>query len=299
MPEMTRLEGQIAVVTGASRGGGRGIAVELGTTGATVYVTGRTTRTTRTAPPPDYSKFLAQGHLAEMPGTIEDVAEEVTAAGGRGIAVRCDHSDPAQVRELFARVDREQGRLDVLVNNAWGGHETLTHDQLTAPFWELSIDHWESMFDHGVKNHVVTAHAAAPIFVRQGRGLVISTSFWDRGRYIKGNLFYDVAKATLNRFAFALAEDLRPHGVTSVALVPGWMRTELILAAFKTDEQHWREVPPLARTESPRYLGRAVVALASDPHAHQKTGEVLYVGELATIYKFTDVDGRVIAPFEM
>ena len=296
MRGMTGLQGQIAVVTGASRGGGRGIAVELGAAGATVDVTGRTSRS---APPPDYSRFLAQGHLDKMPGTIEDVAEEVTAAGGHGIAVRCDHSDAAQVRELFARVDREQGRIDLLVNNAWGGHETLTHDQLSAPFWELSLDHWESMFDHGVRNAVVSAHAAAPLFVRQRRGLIITTSFWDHGRYIKGNLTYDLAKATLNRFAFALAEELRAHAVTSVALVPGWMRTELILAAFKTDEQRWRDVPPLQRTESPRYLGRAVVALATDPRAHQKTGEVLYVGELASQYGFTDVDGRVIPPFQM
>ncbi|HUS31788.1 MAG TPA: SDR family NAD(P)-dependent oxidoreductase [Kofleriaceae bacterium] len=293
---MTRLQGKIAVVTGASRGGGRGVAVELGAAGATVYVTGRTSRSHA---PPAYERMLAQGHLEKMPGTIEDVAEEVTAAGGRGIAVRCDHSDVAQVRELFARVDREQGQLDLLVNNAWGGHETLTADQLSAPFWELSIDHWESMFDHGVRNHVVASHAAAPLFVRQRRGLIITTSFWDRGRYIKGNLFYDVAKATMNRFAFALAEELRAHEVTSVALVPGWMRTEIILAAFSTDERGWTDVPPLARTESPRYLGRAVVALASDPHAHQKTGEVLYVGELAARYGFTDVDGRVIPPFEM
>lgn len=134
----------------------------------------------------------------------------------------------------------------------------MTHDALDAPFWTQSLDHWHSMFDHGVRNHVITCHAAAPLFVRQKRGLIVTTSFWDRGHYIKGNLFYDLAKATMNRLAFALAEELRSHNVTSLAVVPGWMRTEIILAAFKTDEQHWRDVPPLARTESPRYLGRAV-----------------------------------------
>lgn len=286
----------LAIVTGASRGGGRGIAVELGAIGATVIVTGRTSRH---APPPDYAKFLAQGSMKVMPGTIEDVADEVTSAGGRGIAMRCDHSDPAQVKELIARVGREHGELDLLVNNAWGGHETLTHDALDAPFWEQSLDHWQSMFDHGVRNHVITCHAAAPVFVKQKRGLIVTTSFWDRGHYIKGNLFYDLAKATMNRLAFALGEELRPHGVTSLAVVPGWMRTEIILAAFKTDEQHWQQIPPLARTESPRYLGRAVAALARDPNVHAKTGGVHLVGELAREYGFTDVDGRVIPPFEM
>lgn len=293
---MQPLRERIAIVTGGSRGGGRGIAVELGAAGATVYVTGRTSRG---ASPPDYSKYLAQGHLSSMPGTIEDVAEEVTAAGGRGIAVRCDHSDVAQVRELVARVEREHGTIDVLVNNAWGGHETLTGDTLNAPFWEQSVEHWRSMFDHGVRNHVIACQAAAPLFVRQQRGLIVTTTYWDRGNYIKGNLFYDLAKATMNRLAFAVAEELRPHGVTSIALAPGWMRTELILAAFKTDEQHWRDVPPLARTESPRYIGRAVAALAADANVHAKTGRVLLVGELAREYGFTDIDGRVIPPFEM
>jgi NAD(P)-dependent dehydrogenase (short-subunit alcohol dehydrogenase family) len=293
---MKSLQGCIAVVTGASRGGGRGIAIELGNAGAIVYVTGRSSRT---APPPDYSTFLAQGHLAAMPGTIEDVADEVTAAGGRGIAVRCDHANADEVRELFARVEREHGHIDLLVNNAWGGHETLTHATLDAPFWKQPLEHWHSMFDHGVRNHVIACHAAAPLFVRQQRGLIITTTFWDRGHYIKGNMFYDLAKATMVRLAFDTGEELKPHGVTSLALSPGWMRTELILAAFKTDEQHWRDVPPLSRTESPRYIGRAVVALAADPDVHAKTGGVHQVGDLAREYGFTDTDGRVIPPFEM
>ncbi len=293
---MPTLQDRIAIVTGASRGGGRGIAVELGAAGATVYVTGRSSRF---APATSYDDFLAQGDLTEMPGTIEDTAEEVTAAGGRGIAVRCDHTDAAQVGELIARVEREHGRVDLLVNNAWGGHESFTHASLSQPFWEQSLDHWESMFDRGVRNHVVACHAAAPLFVRQGRGLIVTTTYWDRGRYVKGNLFYDLAKSAMNRLAFAVAEELRPHGVTSLAVSPGWMRTELILAAFKTDEAHWREVPPLARTETPRYLGRAVVALAADPEVHAKSGSVCSVGDLAREYGFTDVDGRVISPYEM
>ncbi|MBZ0236969.1 MAG: SDR family oxidoreductase [Deltaproteobacteria bacterium] len=293
---MKPLRDCIAVVTGASRGAGRGIAHELGAAGATVYVTGRSTRA---AAADTYGRFLAQGSLAAMPGSIDDTADEVTTAGGHGIAVRCDHTDPAQVRELFARVERERGRLDLLVNNAWGGHETLTHEYLSAPFWEQPLAHWESMFDHGVKNHVIACQLAAPLFVRQQRGLVVTTTFRDRDRYVKGNLFYDLAKATMSRLAFAVAEELRPHGVTSLAVSPGWMRTEIILAAFQTDEASWHERPPLARTESPRYVGRAVAALAADPDVHRRTGGVYQVGDLAREYGFTDIDGRVIPPFEL
>ncbi|MBX3159020.1 MAG: SDR family oxidoreductase [Deltaproteobacteria bacterium] len=292
-----KLADRIAVVTGASRGAGRGVAVELGAAGATVYVTGRSTR--GTGAPPAYGRFLEHAGMAAMPGTIDDTADAVTAAGGRGIAVPCDHSDPEQVGALFARVEREHGRLDVLVNNAWGGHESFTVDTLSTPFWEQPLSHWDAMFDRGVRNHLLACRAAAPLLVRQRRGLIAATTFWDRGRYLQGNLYYDVAKAALNRIAFGVAEELRPHGVTSLALSPGWMRTELILAAFKTDEDHWRDVPPLARTESPRYLGRAVVALAADPAILAKSGGVYAVGDLAVEYGFTDIDGRVVPPFEM
>jgi len=286
----------IAIVTGASRGAGKGIAIELGALGATVYVTGRSTRGEKVAA---YETFLSSAGWEQMPGTIEDTAEAVTAAGGRGIAVRCDHGDPAQVGRLFDRVRSEQCGLDVLVNNAWGGHETLTHAWLDAPFWKQPLTHWTSMFDHGVRNHVIACQAAAPLFIEQKRGLIITTTFWDRGHYIKGNLFYDLAKAALGRLAFSVAEELRPHGVTSLAVSPGWMRTEIILAAFKTDESHWQDVPPLVRTESVRYIGRAVAALARDPNVHVKSGAVHQVGDLAREYGFTDVDGRYIPPFEM
>jgi NAD(P)-dependent dehydrogenase (short-subunit alcohol dehydrogenase family) len=286
----------VAVVTGASRGAGRGIAIELGAAGATVYCTGRSTR----ARPADaYAKWLASAGLSAMPGSIDETAELVTAAGGTGIPVRCDATDDKQVRELFARVQGESGKLDVLVNNAWGGHETLTGDTLDRPFWEQPLDHWESMFDHGVRNHVVACRAAAPLFVQQKRGLIVATTYWDRGHYIKGNLFYDLAKAAICRLAFSVAEELRPHGVTSLAVSPGWMRTELILAAFKTDEATWQSVPPLARTESPRYVGRAVAALAADESVLAKAGGVHQVGDLAKEYGFTDIDGRYIPPFEM
>jgi NAD(P)-dependent dehydrogenase (short-subunit alcohol dehydrogenase family) len=291
-----RLEGKVAVVTGASRGAGRGIALELGAAGAVVYVTGRTTRD---APATTYGAFLAETGLAAMPGSIDKTADEVTAQGGRGIAVRCDHTREDEVRALFARVEREQGRLDVLVNNAWGGHEAFSRRAWGAPFWEQALDQWEAMFDRGVRNHLVSARCAAPLLVRQRRGLVVTTTFWDRGRYLAGNLFYDLAKAAMNRLAFGLAEELRPHGVASVALSPGFMRTELVLGHERTDDASWREVPALAATESPRYVGRAVVALAADEGVLARSGEVLLVGELARAYGFTDVDGRQPVPFEL
>lgn len=290
------LAGKVAVVTGASRGAGRGIAVELGAAGATVYVTGRSTRE---APASSYAGLLAQAGLSRLPGSIDETAEEVTRAGGRGIPVRCDHTDEAQVRALMERVSREQERLDLLVNNAWGAHETFTAQSLNAPFWEQALDNWDSMFDRGVRNHLVSCRAAAPLFIRQKRGLIVTTTFWDRDRYLKGNLLYDLAKNAMNRLAAGVAEELRPHGVTSLAVSPGWMRTEFVLMGHKTDEQHWQERPALSRTESPRYLGRAVAALAADPNVFENTGRVLLVGDLARTYGFTDVDGRFVPPFKL
>lgn len=290
------LQGRVAVVTGATRGAGRGIAVELGAAGATVYVTGRSTRD---APARGYEGILGQMGLDALPGTVEDTADEVTRSGGRGIPVRCDHTREEEVADLFARVEREQGRMDVLVNNAWGGHETFTDASLASPFWEQPMDHWEGMFQRGVRNHLLASRCAAPFLVRRGEGLIVTTTFWDRDRYLRGNLFYDLAKATMTRLAFGLAEELRPHGVASLAVSPGWMRTEFVLASQRTDEDHWREHPEFARTESPRYLGRAVVALAADPDVLEKSGGVYRVGDLAREYGFTDVDGRVVPPFEM
>ena len=289
------LHGHVAVVTGASRGAGRGIAAELGAAGATVYVTGRSTRA---QPATSYARLLALSQLPAMPGTIEDTADEVTREGGRGIPVRCDPTDADDVARLFARVEREQGTLDLLVNNAWGGHEAFT-GVFDAPFWEQPLDQWEAMLDRGVRNHLLSSRAAVPLMLKRGAGLIVTTTFWDRDRYVRGNLLYDLAKAAMNRLAFGMAEELRPRGITSVAVSPGWMRTELILAGHRTDEAHWRERPSLSRTESPRYLGRAVVALAADPGVGKMSGQVLRVADLAERYGFTDVDGRRVAAFEL
>jgi NAD(P)-dependent dehydrogenase (short-subunit alcohol dehydrogenase family) len=289
------LAGRVAVVTGASRGAGRGIAVELGAAGATVYVTGRSTRA---MPAEGYGGILALSQLQVLPGSIDDTADEVTRMGGQGIAVRCDHADEAEVAGLFAQVQREQGRLDLLVNNAWGGHETFD-GVFEAPFWEHPLSHWDSMFDRGVRNHLLASRFAAPVMMAQRRGLIVTTSFWDQGKYLHGNLFYDLAKSAMNRLAFGMAEELRPHGVASLAVSPGWMRTEFVLAGHHTDEAHWHERPALARTESPRYLGRAVAALAGDAKVMSKSGGVHRVADLAREYGFSDIDGRQVQAFEL
>jgi NAD(P)-dependent dehydrogenase (short-subunit alcohol dehydrogenase family) len=285
----------VAVVTGASRGAGRGIAIELGAAGATVYVTGRSTLA---QPAQGYGQLLALSGLAAVPGSIDETASEVSGAGGRGIPVRCDHTSEEDVAALFRRVQQEQGRLDLLVNNAWGGHETFT-GVFDAPFWEHPMAQWESMFDRGVRNHLLASRHAAPVMVRQARGLIVTTTFWDRGHYLRGNLFYDLAKAGMTRLAFGMAQELRPHGVASLAVSPGWMRTEFVLAGHKTDEAHWHERPALARTDTPRYLGRAVAALAADPSVLNKSGAVHRVADLAQEYGFTDIDGRQVPAFEL
>jgi NAD(P)-dependent dehydrogenase (short-subunit alcohol dehydrogenase family) len=284
----------IAVVTGGSRGAGRGIALELGAAGATVYVTARSTRA---APGTGYERFLSLLDMTTPPGTIEDTAEEVSRLGGRGIPVRCDHTDEAQVAALFRRVSAEHGgRLDLLVNNAWGGHQDPAH--IVRPFWELPTTFWEGMFHAGVRNHVLAAKYAAPLMIAKKRGLVVTVTFWDRNRYT-GHFYYDLAKASMTRLSFGIAHDLRPHGVAAVAVSPGWMRTEFVLAGHHTDEARWRDVPALAGTESPRYVGRAVVALARDSAVMEKSGKVFRVGDLALEYEFTDVDGRKVPPFEL
>ncbi|WP_431287848.1 SDR family oxidoreductase [Roseateles chitinivorans] len=289
------LAGRVAVVTGASRGAGRGIALELGAAGATVYVTGRSTRA---QPATQYDRLQALSGMSRIPGTVDDTADDVTRLGGHGIAARCDHTDEAQVRALFERVRAEQGGLDLLVNNAWGGHEVFS-GVFDAPFWERPMDEWDAMLDRGVRNHLLASRAAAPLLIARGGGLIVTTTFWDRDRFLKGNLVYDLAKASMTRLAGAMAQDLRPHRVASVAVSPGWMRTEFVLAGHHTDEDHWRERPELAGTESPRYVGRAVAALAADPQVMARTGRVLRVGDLAAEYGFTDIDGRRVPPFEM
>ncbi len=274
-----RLEGKVAVVAGGTRGAGRGISVELGAAGATVYVTGRTSR--------------ENGHSPmERPETIEETTEMVEAAGGRGIAVRVDHSDPAQVEALFGRIEEEQdGRLDVLVNDIWGGDPLTRWD---TPFWEHSLTDGLALLRQAVETHIITSRYAAPLMVRRGRGLILEITDGTGSGY-RGNLFYDLAKASVIRLAFAQSEELRQHNVAALALTPGFLRSEAVLEHFGVSEERWRDAiekdPHFAESETPTYIGRAAVALAADPKVLDRTGQALSTWQLAKEYGFTDRDG--------
>jgi NAD(P)-dependent dehydrogenase (short-subunit alcohol dehydrogenase family) len=270
---------QVAVVTGGSRGVGRGIALALGECGATVYVTGRTTRATD----------------GVGPGTVEDAAAAVTGRGGRGIAAPTDHTDDAQVTALFARVAAEQeGRLDLLVANAWGGYEGHGEADFTAPFWEQPLWRWDAMFTAGLRAQFTAARAAAPAMIARGRGLIVATGGSDMPGHYLGNVPYDVVKAATGRLVTALGHELRPHGVAAVGVYPGFTRTEAVVAAFAAQGG---EPPP--ETHSPEFVGRAVAGVLADPEAMALSGTGAQAAVHARRYGFTDVDGREVSPFAL
>ena len=276
-----RLEDKVALVAGGTRGAGRGIAVELGAAGATVYVTGRTTRERRS----EYDR----------PETIEETAELVDRAGGRGIAVRVDHLASDQVRALVRRIEDEQGRLDVLVNDVWGGERLI---EWNVPVWEYSLDGGLRMLRLAIDTHIITSHFALPLLIQNEGGLVVEmtdgTAEYNAENY-RVSLFYDLAKASVIRMAWAQAKELVPHGCTAVALTPGWLRSEMMLDAFRVGESNWRDAlaaqPHFAISETPRYVGRAVAHLAADPEVGRFNGRSLSSGGLAKKYGFTDLDG--------
>ncbi len=266
------LEGHIALVAGATRGGGRGIAIELARAGATVYVTGRSSTAGRSP--------------MDRPETIEETA---ALAHPTAIAVRVDHSDPAQVRALIERIEREQGRLDVLVNCVWGG-DPLT--DWSHPLWEQDLDTGLRLLRQAVETHIITSRYALAPMVRGKRGLVVEITDGVTARY-RGSFFYDIAKSTVIRLAQAQAAELRPHGVAAVALTPGFLRSESMLEHFGVTEATYKTAadPHFAVSETPLYLGRAVAALAGDPEILAKSGRALSTGPLAREYGFTDADG--------
>jgi NAD(P)-dependent dehydrogenase (short-subunit alcohol dehydrogenase family) len=275
------LEGTIALVAGATRGAGRGIAVALGEAGATVYCTGRSTRAARS----EYDR----------PETIEETAELVTEAGGTGIAVPTDHLEPEQVKALVERIDADRGRLDVLVNDVWGGEKLFEWD---TPVWEHDLANGLRLVDLALKTHLITSHFALPLLIRNPGGLVVEmtdgTAEYNAGVY-RINAFYDLAKNAVIRLAYAQSEDLAPYGGTAVALTPGWLRSEMMLETFGVTEANWRDatqrIPHFGISETPRYVGRAVAALAADPDKARHTGASLSSGGLAREYGFTDLDG--------
>lgn len=280
------LAGKIALVSGASRGAGRGIALALGEAGATVYVAGRTIRG---GPPP----------IDGAPGNIDDTADEVTARGGRGIAVQADLTVPEEVEGVFARIRVEAGRLDILANAVWGGNERYSEIAWDSPFWDQPLDQLRQTILPGPYAYLLVSREAARIMAPQGSGLIVHLTDGvsaDGSRPYAGQIAWDLAHASIERMAFAMSHDLREHGVAVVALMPGFMRTERVLMYFPTEEA--RQSPLFQRTESPEYLGRAVAALAADPNAISKTGQLAFVADLAREYGFTDTDGGQPPRFE-
>jgi NAD(P)-dependent dehydrogenase (short-subunit alcohol dehydrogenase family) len=280
MTEIRALTGKVALVTGATRGAGRGIAVALGEAGATVYCTGRSTAGRRS----EYDR----------PETIEETAALVDGAGGAGVPVAVDHLEPDQVRALVERIDAERGRLDVLVNDIWGGERLF---QWQTPLWEHDLENGLRLLRLAVETHLITSHFALPLLIRRPGGLVVEMTDGTReynAERFRVNTFYDLAKAAVLRLAFAQAEELAPHGCTAVALTPGWLRSEMMLEAYRVTEETWREAASphfAAISESPRFVGRAVAALAADPELARRNGGSFSSGGLAREYGFTDVDG--------
>jgi NAD(P)-dependent dehydrogenase (short-subunit alcohol dehydrogenase family) len=287
------LRGKIALVAGATRGAGRGIAIALGEAGATVYCTGRSSR----------KLTRGQRPTPGRPETIEETAELVTAAGGRGIAVRVDHTDPAQVKKLVARIKRQHKGLDILVNDVWGG-DALT--EFGKTFWTVNLENGLAMLKQAIHSHIISSHYAVPLMLGRGQGIIFEITDGD-AFYYRGNIFYDLVKISVIRLAFATARELRKQDVASVALTPGFLRSERVLEHFGVSEANWKDAEKNRKgknnadqndapadfmvSESPRYIGRAVVALAADPKVKQKSGRVFSSWALAREYGFTDLDG--------
>lgn len=285
---MKPLQGKVAVVAGATRGAGRGIAAMLGEAGATVYCTGRSTRH-KVIPDGKPETPFAVAYRRE---TIEETAEMVTSYGGVGIPVQVDHLDEAQVKALFARVKAEQGKLDILVNDVWGGDEFM---EWNVPFWEADLQKGFAMMHRAIHTHVITSRYGVPLLVEQKHGIVFEITDGETDRY-RGSFFYDLVKATINRMAFGMAEELRPHHVTALAVTPGFLRSEAMLEHFGVTEANWREgaqkEPHFIASETPFFVGRAVAAVAADPNVMSRSGKAYSSWGLSDEYDFTDINGE-------
>jgi NAD(P)-dependent dehydrogenase (short-subunit alcohol dehydrogenase family) len=272
------LAGRVALVAGATRGCGRATAVELGALGATVYGSGRSTRAGRS--------------VLNRPETIEETADRVTAAGGEGIAVRCDHNDPAEVAALVNRIRTDHGRLDVLVNDVWGGDHLVSGDK---PIWEHPLDATLTILRNGIETHLITSHLAIPLMLEGTDGLVVEVGDGKADVPYRGNMSYDLVKTSVVRMGVALAHELRPRGVTALTVTPGWLRSESMLDYFKVTEETWREaaerVPYFGHSETPHLLGRGIAALAADADRNRFAGQCLGSWDLMRIYDLVDADG--------
>jgi len=279
---MKKLEGKVALVAGATRGAGRGIARALGEAGAVVYCSGRSTR--------------GRPATAGRPETINETADMIVTAGGQAVAVRTDHRKPEQVARLIDRIRREQGRLDILVNDIWGGDAWLDWWWKEMKFWKISLEKGFAVMDTAFRTHVITAHAALPLMLEKKGGLIVGITDGD-GYYYRGQFYYDFVKTNVIRMAFALAYELRRQKIACVALTPGFLRSESMLDIMHVTEENWMDAakkrPEWAESETPMLVGRAVAALAGDRKVMNKTGRVYNSMELAREYGFTDVDGRV------
>ncbi len=279
---MSIFHGKTALVTGASRGVGRGVALGLGEAGATVYVTGRTVN--------------EDSAVEGLPGTIMKTAEEIDTLGGRGVPVVCDHRNDDAVTALFDKVMTEQGGLDILVNSVWGGYEQMVTDgQYTweQPFWEQPLWRWEAMFQAGVRAYFTAARLAARIMTAQTSGLIVNISFWAARKFM-ANTIYGTSKAAVDKMTSDMAHELESHHVAVVALYPGLVRTERIIRAVE-----YGAPLDLAHSESPRFIGRAVVGMAADQKVMTKSGMVLTAADLAMEYGFTDIDGQQPRPLSL
>ena len=276
---MVDLKGKVAVVTGASRGVGKGVALGLGEAGATVYITGRT--------------ISDKTDAEKLGGTVFETAEAVTAMGGRGIAIQCDHREDSQVEEVFKQVAKQSKQIDILVNNAWGGYENMREGRRLTyfkPFWEQPFWRWDAMFDAGVRAAYISSAYAARMMTKKQKGLIVNISFWSAQVYL-GNTQYGVSKAAVDKMTEYMAHELKKYEVAVISLYPGLVRTESITRNAKHFD--------MSNSESPQFIGRVVAALASDPDVMKKSGQVLVAAALAKKYGIRDIDGKQPKPLTL